>query len=75
MVAQAASVGDELAIEVLREAADHFAIWLGNIIELFEPEVIVVGGGLAHLMMASVGYIRNRLVAWAVNRRGSTYPL
>ena len=34
------------------------AIWLGNIIDLLEPEVIVLGGGLGHLMTSFLSVIR-----------------
>ncbi len=74
-VAQAASAGDPIALEVMGEAADHFAIWLGNIIDLLEPEIIVVGGGIAHLMMSLLGRIRKGLQFWAVNPRWQQVPI
>ena len=49
-VNKAARAGDKLAIQVLQEASDHLAIWLGNIIDLLEPEVIIVGGGIGRVM-------------------------
>ena len=74
-VAQAASAGDPIALEVMGEAADHFAIWLGNIIDLLEPEIIVVGGGIAHLMMSLLGRIRKGLQFWAVNPQWQQVPI
>ena len=74
-VAQAAAAGDAIALEVLGEAADHFAIWLGSIIDLLEPEIIVVGGGIAHLMMSLLGRIRKGLQIWAVNPRWQQVPI
>jgi len=32
------------AVEVIRETLDLLAYWLGSIIDLLEPEVIVIGG-------------------------------
>ena len=39
--------GDALAREVLTETAFLLTVWLGNIVDLLEPDVIVVGGGVA----------------------------
>ena len=76
-VAEAASAGDPIALEILGEAADHFAIsiWLGSIIDLLEPEIIVIGGGIAHLMMSLLGRIRKELQFWAVNPRWQQVPI
>lgn len=74
-VAKAAAGGDVIAQEVLGDAADHFAIWLGSIIDLLEPEIIVVGGGIAHLMMSMLGRIREGLKIWAVNPRWQQVPI
>jgi glucokinase len=74
-VAKAAESGDRLAIEVLDEAADSFAIWLGGIIDLLEPDVIVVGGGMARLMISMLGRVRSQLKKWAVNPRQQQIPI
>jgi len=60
-VAAASKAGDPIAIEVLRDTADLFAIWFGNIIDLLEPSVIVVGGGLGPLVSEWFPYIREQL--------------
>jgi glucokinase len=39
-----------VAIEVLTGTAHMLAVWLGNIVDLLEPDVMVVGGGVAELM-------------------------
>ena len=74
-VGEAALDGDPLANEVLREAAESLAIWLGNIIDLLEPEVIVLGGGLGHLMTSFLSVIRDRLDIWAINPRSRQIPI
>jgi glucokinase len=48
-IAQAARDGDRLALELIENAAYYFGISLANILELFNPEVIVIGGGLARM--------------------------
>jgi glucokinase len=75
IVGKAAARKDRLAIEVLNEAAERLAIWLGNVIELLEPDVIVVGGGVGHLMMSRVANIRGALDLWAINPRWREIPI
>jgi glucokinase len=74
-VAAAAKAGDPLARTILDESADHFAIWLGNMIDLLDPEIVVVGGGVAKLMMSSLKRIRAGLRSWAVNPRHQEIPI
>jgi glucokinase len=75
IVGRAALDGDALANEILREAADYLSIWLGNIIDLLEPEVIVMGGGLGELMGSFFNYIRGRLEASAVSPSRQQIPI
>lgn len=75
IVAKAASGGDSLANEILKEVAERLGIWLGNIIELLEPDVIVVGGGAGRLMMSRVAQIRESLETWSINPRWREVPI
>src|ERR1700685_2913166 len=45
MVGKAYAAGDALAREILQETAELLTVWLGNIVDLFDPDVLVVGGG------------------------------
>ena len=54
IVAKAWRDGDPLATTILEETADLLAIWLGNMIDLFDPDVIVVGGGMSELIARMV---------------------
>jgi glucokinase len=69
IASDAAAAGDEIAANVLEGAANHLAIWLGNIIDLLEPGIIVMGGGTGRLMMHYKRQIRNALDRWAINPR------
>lgn len=75
VVGKAALAGDALAIAVLEEVADYFAVWLGGIIDLLEPHIIVVGGGLGHLMASFFGHMRERLATWSINPRSAEIPI
>ena len=74
-VAQAFREGDALAREVLEATADLLAVWIGNIIDLLEPDVIVFGGGIAQLMSAFFPRIQTELPKWAINARCCEIPL
>jgi glucokinase len=75
MVGQAYAAGDGLAKEVLLETVDLLAVWLGNIIDLLEPDVMIIGGGAATMLSPLFNEIRNRLPAWSVNSRCQEIPL
>ncbi len=74
-VGEAFRAGDALAAEVLRETADLFTVWLGNVIDLLEPDVIVIGGGAAELIVGFFDRIRKQLPQWSINPRCGEIPL
>ena len=47
MVFEAARMGDELSLDVIRETAGVLGIGIANVINLLSPEKIVIGGGVA----------------------------
>ena len=49
MVATAAKNGDSLAIEVISRMANYLGIGLVNLVNIFNPEMIVIGGGMANM--------------------------
>ncbi|MGC1086930.1 MAG: ROK family protein [Candidatus Acidiferrum sp.] len=75
IVAEAFRAGDPLAHELLRETADLLAIWVGNVIDLLEPDVFIFGGGLAELMSGFFGRMREQLPMWCVNQRVLEMPM
>jgi len=74
LVATAWRDGDPLATTILEETSDLLAIWLGNMIDLFDPEVIVVGGGMSELIVGWSGRIRQQIPKWTVNSRCGETP-
>ncbi len=74
-VAQAWREGDAVAARILEETADLLAIWLGNIVDLLEPDVMVIGGGMARLMSAFFARILESLPRWSINPRAGEIPL
>lgn len=74
-VAQAFRQGDPLATEVLQATADLLTIWIGNIVDLLEPEIIIFGGGVSDPMSAFFGRIREQLPKWSINQRAGEIPI
>jgi len=74
-VAEAFRQGDPLATEVLETSADLLTVWIGNIIDLLEPEIIILGGGVSELMSAFFGQIREQLPNWSINQRAAEIPI
>ncbi len=66
--------GDPLATELITETMNVLAVWFGNVIDLLEPEVIVVGGGLGSLVSEWFDYVRERLPRWSINPRCREVP-
>jgi len=75
LVGQAYAAGDPLASEILQESVELLTIWLGNTVDLLDPDVIVMGGGVAAMLKPFFGEIKNRLPRWCVNPRASEIPL
>lgn len=44
-----AQQGDQKAIKVIRETARYLGIGIANLVNIFNPELVVVGGGLSNL--------------------------
>jgi N-acetylglucosamine repressor len=70
MVIEAAVQGDALAVEVVREAASYLGIAVANVINLFNPSLVIVGGELLEL-----GDLYLDPLNEAVQRRAFSIPL
>jgi glucokinase len=75
MVGQASAASDPLASEILRETVELLSFWLGNIIDLLEPDVMIMGGGVASMLKPFLGEIKDRLAHCCVNSRSGEIPL
>jgi glucokinase len=75
MVGKAYGAGDPLAREVLQETVELLTAWLGNIVDLLDPDVLVMGGGVAAMLQPFFNEMKSRLPVWCVNPRASDIPL
>jgi len=75
MVGRAYLAGDPLAKELLEETAMFLTVWLGTIVDLLEPDVMIVGGGVAAMLQPFFGEIHDQLPKWCVNSHSQEIPL
>ena len=74
-VSEAAASGDPLAEEILHETMVFLAAWLGNIVDLLEPDVMILGGGVAKMLRPHFGEIQALMKEWCVNARYAEIPM
>jgi len=67
--------GDPIATATLLETVELLAVYLGNTIDLLEPDVIVIGGGVAGVLRPFFDELRARIPSWCINSRCREIPL
>ena len=69
-IEDAALAGDKLALQVVHEAAGHLGIAIAGLLNLMNPRLVILGGGLArlgdHLLEPLREVIRNRTLVSAL---------
>jgi glucokinase len=75
LVNQAYASGDPVARATLLETIELLAVSLGNTIDLLEPDVIIVGGGVAGMLRPFFDELRERIPSWCINSRCREIPL
>jgi glucokinase len=70
-VGKAFLTGDRFAKELILETIEMLAVWVANMIDLLDPEVIVIGGGAATLYQPFYEQLRERIPRVAVNPRAA----
>lgn len=75
IVGKAGESGDALATKILTDATEVLALWLSNIVDLFDPDVIVIGGGAAALYQPFFGKLHERISHLTVNPRADEVPI
>ena len=75
MVGQAYATGDAVARFILEETVELLSLWLGNMVDLLDPDVLIIGGGVASMLKPFLPDIRKRLPSCSVNPRANEIPL
>jgi glucokinase len=72
LVAQAAAAGDALALQVMEETGFYIGVGVANLINIMNPEVFVIGGGIAQAGELLLGPVRRTVAARAVALQAKT---
>jgi glucokinase len=75
MVGQAYAAGDAVAKHTLEETVKLLALWLSNIVDLLEPDVVIIGGGVAAMLSPFLGNLSKWLAEYCINSRCQEIPL
>lgn len=67
MIGEAAREGDKVALDTIKEQSRRLGIWLGSMISLLDPEVIVIGGGVSALGSLMLKDIKQTIPPHSIN--------
>jgi len=74
-IAEAAKKKDKLAVKTIKQQGKFIGIWLGNMINLLDPEIIVIGGGVSLIGKLLFSEIRSEAVKHTINTFASKTPI
>jgi len=69
MIQEAARKGDDLAKFIIDETGFFLGAWLAGMMSLFDPEAIIIGGGVAQIGKPLFEKIRQTMPHYTINRR------
>ena len=71
----AAALGDACALRAIDETTTMLAAWLGGMITLFDPEIVVLGGGVAQLGEMLFEPLRRKTASYSINPYAGAVPI
>lgn len=74
-IGMAAAQGDPLAIRILDESAIMLGAWLGSMISILDPGVIVIGGGVARIGEPLFSRLRKIAPTRTINQFAHEVPI
>ncbi len=74
-IGQAAEKGDAFSQEIIRETGTLLGVWLGSVVSLLDPDVIVIGGGVARIGDPLFTPIRETIPKRTINRTAGQTPI
>jgi glucokinase len=75
IIVKAYAAGDPVATILLTETVEMLALWLSNMVDLLDPDVIVIGGGAAELYRPFFDQLRERIPQLTVNPHAGEVPI
>lgn len=74
-IASAAIQGDAFSQGIIQEAGTHLGIWLGSIVSVLDPDIIIIGGGVAQVGDTLFEAIRKELPRRTINPFAEKTPV
>lgn len=74
-VGDAALAGDPLASSVLASSIEMVAAWMGGIVSLLDPDIIVIGGGVARIGEPLFSRLRELVPPKTINQFAGETPI
>lgn len=74
-MAAAISAGDPLALRVLDETANALSRWLGSMITLLDPDIVVIGGGVSQIGEPLFARLREGTPKYSINQFAGQTPI
>ena len=74
-ISQAATQGDSFCQGMIRETGIYLGIWLGSVISILDPDIIVIGGGLSKIGEPLFDVIRHEIPRRTINQCASETPV
>jgi glucokinase len=74
-VGVAVAAGDELATRVLDEACERLSAWLGSLLSLLDPDIVVIGGGVSRMGDPLFERLRRLTPARTINQFAQATPI
>ncbi len=74
-IAGAARRGDPFSQDIIKETGTFLGIWLGSVVSLLDPDIIVIGGGLSQIGEGLFNAIRQEMPQRTINRFAEKTPV
>jgi glucokinase len=74
-ISKAVQYNDKFSMDLMKDAAFKIGVWLGGIVSLLDPEVIIIGGGVMNSGDFFLNEIREVFPKFTINRYAAETPL
>lgn len=75
VIGRFAQKGDPVCIDIIQDAAFTIGAWLGGIINLLDPDIIVIGGGVSLVGDVFFEKVRSTALAFTYNLEADKTPI
>jgi len=75
MVFDGWKAGEPCSTAVIDRTVELLSVWLGNMIDLFEPDVFIIGGGVGMRLEPVFDRLRTGSALWSLNLRAAEIPI